>query len=86
MKLQDAYTMSGKRVYLTAKLRHRSKENTLERVVDALSLKLHGMTLSKAHKKRICLRCRKRIPNSDDMEIKIDYEISGLCKECQERR
>lgn len=54
--------------------------------VDILYKEKYGISLSEAHKKQICIKCRKPITSEKlDEETKLDYEIEGLCLVCQNR-
>lgn len=50
--------------------------------IDKLTSELHGMPLSEAHRRKICIQCRKAVGSFKDDESRMEYELSGLCPEC----
>ena len=53
-------------------------------LVDTLSKECFGMSLSKAHKAKVCIQCRAKIGTFKDEPTRMEYEISGLCPKCQD--
>lgn len=58
----------------------------MRRIKDNIALAFHGITMTEALEKGICVDCRKSVAGSfkDDLSIK-EYSISGLCQECQDK-
>lgn len=64
-------------------LNEQSKSNTLQNIADALAVKCYGRSLTDVHSKQICIQCGCNVNELKDDEIRVGYEISGLCKKCQ---
>lgn len=60
---------------------------SMQDVKDRVSLGLFNMTLTEAHKKGICLSCKKsvlmagRISDLSEIDLR-EWKISGLCPKC----
>lgn len=62
------------------------REKNLQDLADNLSAKLFGgLSLSEAHKKGICVKCKKPKGEFDDEMSRAEWEISGLCGICQDK-
>lgn len=55
----------------------------LQDLANTLSKQCHGLSISKAHEKKICIQCRKKVSNLEDDESRMGYKIMGLCSICQ---
>lgn len=59
------------------------RTKNLQDLADSLSQMCFEEKLSVAHKKKICIKCKKKVEKFPDDESRMEYEISGLCKICQ---
>jgi len=59
------------------------RSKNLQDLADSLSKKCFGMSLGEAHKKKICIQCKKKIGEFLDDESRMEWEISGLGDCCQ---
>jgi hypothetical protein len=52
-------------------------------ILDKFSLKLHGITLTRALQEGICVRCKKPVLERCYSEAgRKEFQISGLCELC----
>ena len=61
----------------------RSKE--LQNFVDDFTKKNFGKSLTDSQKERVCVICHKPITGFKDELSRREYEISGMCQECQDK-
>ena len=57
----------------------------MRKLKDNIAKAFHGITMTEALKKGICVDCRKSIAGTfmGDLSVK-EYHISGLCQACQD--
>jgi hypothetical protein len=60
------------------------KNENLEQFVDDFTKRNFGRTLSESQKQKVCVGCGKPIKGFKDVLSQREYEISGLCQECQD--
>ncbi len=58
----------------------------MKKLRDNIAQAFHGMTMTEALEKGVCVDCKKSVEGSfkDDLSIK-EYSISGLCQVCQDK-
>ncbi len=61
------------------------REKNLQDLADRLSTELYSCTISYAHKKKICAKCRKPKGKFKDEMGQAGWETSALCQVCQDR-
>lgn len=61
------------------------REKNLQDLADRLSTEVFGGSLSEAHKKGICVQCKKTADKFKDELSLAEYKISGLCGICQDK-
>lgn len=60
--------------------------DNLQGIKDALADAMYNMTKTEAHKKGICIDCKKEaLPRCYSDTGRREYTISGLCEECFDR-
>ena len=71
-------------VKIKSSFKHERVPN-MQKAADAFAERLFGIPLSKAKAEAICIECRKPVDVSRwDERERSEYEISGLCRGCQE--
>lgn len=72
-------------VKIKSNFKQKPRVPDMQKAADAFAERLFGIPLSKAKAEAICIECRKPIDLSGwDEREKSEYEISGLCRKCQE--
>lgn len=61
--------------------------STMREMQDSFAMAVHGMTITEAHEKGICVMCREDVKgNWQEMiptpESQREFAISGLCDKC----
>lgn len=58
----------------------------MQKVKDNIALAFHGMTITQALEKGVCIDCRRSVANTfkDGLSVR-EYQISGLCQRCQDK-
>lgn len=74
--------MNNKNIKAIEKTKMSNPKN-LKDLADTLSKECYGMSLDEAHKKKVCIQCRKKVSSFEDDESRAGYEIMGLCSICQ---
>lgn len=60
------------------------KSPEIVRFLDEMSLSIFGRSRSLALAANGCVKCGNRVDNFRDEQSKREYEISGLCGDCQD--
>lgn len=60
------------------------RDPELQKFLDKTSKRVFGRTLTKAGKKGICVICGKKAEEFKDELSRKEYDISGLCQNCQD--
>lgn len=56
---------------------------TLSTIQDNLAIQIFGTSLTEAHEKGICIKCKEESqPKCHTLDGVTNYRISGLCEEC----
>lgn len=56
----------------------------IKHTVDELSEKIFGKSFSDCRKENICVSCHKNVGDFRDSLSEREFNISGLCQECQD--
>ncbi len=57
----------------------------LQKLKDALAIKLGGRTQDEARKQTVCVSCQEPVVAFRDALSRKEYGISGLCQVCQDQ-
>jgi hypothetical protein len=60
------------------------RDPELQKYLDRVAKVAFGRTLTKASRKGICVSCGKPVKEFKDELSRKEYEISGICQECQD--
>jgi uncharacterized CHY-type Zn-finger protein len=60
-----------------------AKSEMMEQILDQLSMSAFGRSRSESIKSKVCVDCGKPATEFEDALSSKEYQISGLCQQCQ---